>query len=322
VVVFTGAQKLEEDFDELGVAGGLAGKPIPIVKCVSIDLDVPADAEIVIEGLIDPEKLEPEAPFGESNGYVALEAYNMPMQVTAITHRRKAVFASIISQVTPSESSLVKKVAYEPVYLAHLRDVLSIRGVRRVVMHEPLTNLRPVIFVQYAAGTPRSEVWRGMHGAASLNAIAGKIIIAVSDDIDPDNLDAVMWAIAYRCNPIEDVHVSPYRAGGQGAQYGDRKPESALLIDATRKRVMAPIALPRQEYMEEALGIWKELGLPELKLPSPWHGYTLGNWGEDWERFAQNAVRGDWEANGLETLKRQRPGLEAETPVRKVETKE
>ncbi len=136
-----------------------------MTKCVTIDLDVPADAEIVIEGLIDPEKLEPEAPFGESNGYVALEAFNMPMQITAITHRRNPVFASIISQVTPSESSLVKKVAYEPMYLAHLRDALSIRGVRRVVMHEPLTNLRPVIFVQYAAGTPRTEVWRGLHGA-------------------------------------------------------------------------------------------------------------------------------------------------------------
>ena len=99
------------------MSGGLAGRPVPVVKCVTVDLDVPADAEIVIEGLIDPEKLEPEAPFGESNGYVALEAYNMPMQVTAITHRKNAVFASIISQVTPSESSLVKKVAYEPLYL-------------------------------------------------------------------------------------------------------------------------------------------------------------------------------------------------------------
>ncbi len=157
VVLFTGAQKLDVDLDEITVAGGLAGRPVPVVKCVTVDLDVPADAEIVIEGLIDPEKLEPEAPFGESNGYVALEAYNMPMQVTAITHRKNAVFASIISQVTPSESSLVKKVAYEPLYLTHLRDALSIRGVRRVVMHEPLTNLRPVIFVQYAAGTPRSR---------------------------------------------------------------------------------------------------------------------------------------------------------------------
>src|SRR5438552_17581826 len=91
-------------------------------KAYTIDLDVPADAEIVIEGLIDAEKLEPEAPFGESNGYVALEAFNMPMQVTAITHKRKPVFCSIISQVTPSESSLVKRVAYEPLWLAHLKE--------------------------------------------------------------------------------------------------------------------------------------------------------------------------------------------------------
>ena len=89
---------------------------------MSIDLEVPADAEIVIEGLIDTAVLEPEAPFGESNGYVALEAFNMPMRVTAITHKRSPVFTSIISQVTPSESSVVKKVAYEPLFLSHLRD--------------------------------------------------------------------------------------------------------------------------------------------------------------------------------------------------------
>src|SRR5205807_3979579 len=139
-----------------------AGRAIPMVRAVTIDLDVPADAELVIEGLIDPELLEPEGPFGESHGYLALEDFNLSMEVTAITHKRNAVFASMISQVTPSESSVVKKVAYEPIYLSHLRDTLSIRGVRRVVMHEPLTNLRPLIFVQYAAGTPRTEVWRGM----------------------------------------------------------------------------------------------------------------------------------------------------------------
>ncbi|HKM87646.1 MAG TPA: UbiD family decarboxylase, partial [Xanthobacteraceae bacterium] len=124
VVVFTGPQKLAIDLDELAVAGGLAGEPIRIVKAKTVDLNIPADAEIVIEGLIDCEKLEPEAPFGESNGYVALEAFNMPMQVTAITRKRAPVFCSIISQVTPSESSVIKKVAYEPMFLAHLRDQL------------------------------------------------------------------------------------------------------------------------------------------------------------------------------------------------------
>ena len=165
VVVFTGPQKLAIDMDEMGVAGALAGAPIRTVKCVTVDLDVPADAEIVIEGLIDPELLEPEGPFGESHGYIALEDFNMSMQVTAITHKRKPVFVSIISQVTPSESSVIKKVAYEPMFLSHLRDQLGIKGIRAVSLHEPLTNVRPVIFLQFAQGAPRTEVWRGLHGA-------------------------------------------------------------------------------------------------------------------------------------------------------------
>jgi UbiD family decarboxylase len=72
VVLFTGPQKLPVDQDEMAVAGGLAGSPIRIVKAATVDLHVPADAEIVIEGLIDSEWLEPEGPFGESHGHVAL----------------------------------------------------------------------------------------------------------------------------------------------------------------------------------------------------------------------------------------------------------
>ena len=222
VVVFTGPQKLPIDCDEMAVAGGLAGAPIRIVKGVTVDLDVPADAEIVIEGLIDPELLEPEGPFGESHGHVALEDFNMSMQVTAITHKRKPVWVSIISQVTPSESSVMKRVAYEPRYLSHLRDTLAVKGVRRVAMHEPLTNLRKILFVQFAPGTPRTEIWRALHGAASLQADIGKYVIAVSEDIDPDNPDAVFWSLAYRANPIEDVHIAPYRSQGHGPKSAAR----------------------------------------------------------------------------------------------------
>ncbi len=93
---------------------------------------------------------------------------------------------------------------------------------------------------------------------ASLNAIAGKILIAVSEDIDPDNLDAVMWSIGYRCNPIEDVHISPYHGGVQGAQYGDSGLGSKLLIDATIKGPMAPLALPKKEFMERAQVLWAQ----------------------------------------------------------------
>jgi UbiD family decarboxylase len=319
VAMFTGAQKLAVDLDELGVAGALAGRAVPIARCATLDLDVPADSEIVIEGLIDTGKLEPEAPFGESNGYVALEAFNMPMQVTAITHRRKPVFASIISQVTPSESSLVKKVAYEPLYLAHLKDTLAVRGVRRVVLHEPLTNLRPVIFVQFAPGTARTEVWRGLHGAAAFQAIFGKVVIGVSEDIDPANLDAVLWAVAYRCNPIDDVQIAPYHGGDQGSQYSSGGRASKLLIDATAKGPMPPLALPKREFMERAQALWAKLDLPPIALKAPWHGYPLGDWIERWDTYAARAVTGAWEETGAETLARQRPGLKPETPVRKVE---
>ena len=318
VVFFTAPQKLAVDLDEMSVAGALAGEPIRMTQCVTNDLQVPADAEIVVEGFIDTATLEPEAPFGESNGYVALEAYNMPMQVTAITHRKNAVFSAIISQVTPSESSVVKKVAYEPMFLSHLRDTLGIKGALRVVMHEPLSNLRPVIFVQYARDTVRTEVWRGMQGAATLRADCGKIVVAVSEDIDPESTDAVFWSMAYRSTPSEDVQIINYRRGVQGSQYGPPKSESTLLIDATQKHPLPPLALPGKEYMEHARKLWEELKLPALTPLTrigPWHGYTLGDWNDTWERFAQRAVKGEWEANGLETIHRRRDDLKPETPT-------
>ena len=223
VAMFTGGMKLPLDVDEMAVAGGLAGKPLRTAKALTLDLNVPADAEIVIEGLIDPELLEPEGPFGESHGHVALEDFNLSMRVTAITHKTSAVFASIISQVTPSELSVLKKVAMEPLFLTHLRERLAIKGVRRVVLHEPLSNLRKIIFVQYAHDSPRTEVWRGLHGAATLLADCGKICIAVSEDIDPANADAVFWSLAYRSNPVEDVHIAPHRSPGHGPKSGRRE---------------------------------------------------------------------------------------------------
>ncbi|HEY4319125.1 MAG TPA: UbiD family decarboxylase [Herbaspirillum sp.] len=315
VTFFTGPQKLAVDLDEMSVAGALAGEPIRMARCATVDLEVPADAEIVIEGFIDPAVLEPEAPFGESNGYVALEAYNMPMQVTAITRRKNAVFSAIISQVTPSESSVVKKVAYEPIFLAHLRDTMQIKGVTRVVMQEPLSNLRPVIFVQYKRGTSRSEVWRGLYGASTLRPECGKIVVAVSEDIDPESTDAVFWSMAYRTTPLEDVQLVPFRAGVQGSQYGPAKSESSMLIDATQKYAMAPLALPGKQYMERAKEMWDGLKLPPLTVKQPWHGYTLGEWTDTWEKFAQRAIAGDWEENGVETFARRRSDMKPETPT-------
>lgn len=327
VVAYGGPQRLPADFDEITVAGALAGQPIKMVKARTIDVMVPADAEIVIEGLISTELLEPEGPFGESTGYVALEDYNLSMEVTAITHRQKPVFASIISQVTPSESSVMRKVALEPLFLSHLRDQLGISAIRQVSMHENLSNLRPLIFLQFAQGASRTEVWRGLQAAASRIADCGKIVIAVSEDVDPANANAVFWSMAYRSNPIEDIQILPYRSPGHGpssdhlagTEPDPRTANSTLLIDATLKHVMPPVALPARPYMERAQELWEGLQLPSISFQAPWHGYALGDWNDGWEKFAQNATAGKWEENGANTLTRRRGGLKPETSVREIE---
>ena len=319
-VAFMGPQKLQIDMDEFGVAGGLANEPINVVRGKTVDLLVPAEAELVIEGTIDTGMLEPEGPFGESHGHVALEEFNMPMRVTAITRKARPVIPSYISQVAPSESSVMKRVSYEPLFLGHLRDTLGIKAVTAVSLHEKLTGLLRVTIVTLERGAPRTEVWRALYGAASFKGDCSKICIAVNDDIDGDNADAVLWAMAYRHNPVDDVVLLPHRGQGHGPKREHKGEEdSTLLIDATMKSPMPPLALPTREYMEGAKALWERLGLPKLKPESPWHGYSLGDWSDDWEQAAKRAADGHYLDNGRRTLQRQRPGLVPETSVRDVE---
>ncbi|HXQ50105.1 MAG TPA: UbiD family decarboxylase [Stellaceae bacterium] len=323
VVGFQGPQKLRLDVDELGVAGGLAGGPINLVRGRTVDLLVPAEAEIVVEGHVDPEYLEPEGPFGESHGYVALEDYNLVIEVSAITRRRDAIMTSIISQVTPSESSVVKRLAYEPLFMAHLHDHLGIAGIRRVALHEPLTNLRRFVFLQFARFTPRTEIWRALRGALTLQAAIGKFVIAIDEDIDPDNADSVFWAMSYRCNPAEDTLIVPDREPGHGPRT-ETSPllDAAMLIDATMKQPMPPLALPKREFMENARRLWERLGLPALTPQTPWYGYSLGDWTDEWDHNAMQATKGEWMARDGSYRQRRRRDVEPNSPVRPVEEKD
>ncbi|OGA03304.1 MAG: carboxylase [Betaproteobacteria bacterium RIFCSPLOWO2_02_64_14] len=316
-VAYMGPQKLPIGVDEFTVAGGLAGGPINVVRARTVDLLVPAESEIVIEGLIDTEYCEPEAPFGESHGHVALEEYNMPMRVTAITQRQSPVIPSYISQVTPSESSVIKRVAYEPLFLAHLRQTLGIRGVKRVALHEPLTGLLRVTIITLEKGTPRTEVWRALEGAAFFKGDCGKICIAVNEDIEADNADALLWALAYRANPVEDVRTLPHRGQGHGPKREhDQEEDSTLLVDATMKSDMPPLALPKREYMERAKATWERLGLPKLRPQAPWYGYSLGDWLPQWDEAAKRAVEGRYLDNGRISEQQRRKGVKPETKFR------
>ena len=318
-VTFASVQKLPETLDELHVAGALVGSPLNVAKAKTVDLLVPAEAEIVIEGLIDTEYLEPEAPFGESHGHVNLQEFNAYMDVTCITRRKDAILTSIISQVTPSESSLIKRIGMEPLFLNFLKNTLGIKGVKRVSMHEPLTNIRKVITLVCERDMPTTEIWRALYGAAVLHRAAGKYVIAVNDDIDPENSDALLWAMSYRANPSLDMHVLPHRDQGHGPRSKRNGGEDAsVLIDATLKENFPPISLPKREYMERAKAIWEELGLPKLKPQSPWFGYSLGEWSDDLDQAATRAVRGDYFETGKLLEKRRRKDVRMNTEVRNV----
>lgn len=306
VVGYAAATKVRRGVDELTVAGGLVDMPIELVKCKTVDIEVPAEAEIVFEGTIPSDYIEPEGPFGESHGHMNPRQYNPYFEIKAITHRKNPIWSSWLSQMTPSESSCLKRDAYQAVFYNYLKNECRIGSLTKVVMHEPLTNLRATIILQFKNPKP-DDGWRALHAAISRDRGVGKIVIAVDDDIDPYNLDAIFWAMSYRTIPQRDVvivgnrvvaHAPPFREIPTHLA-GDPNPfDSAMLINALLKEPFPPLSLPKKEFMENAKRIWEELGLPKLKPENPWFGYSLGQWTEENEEEAELALNGEYYKTG------------------------
>jgi 4-hydroxy-3-polyprenylbenzoate decarboxylase len=211
----------------------------------------------------------------------------------------------------------MKLVAYEASFLSQLQGI-GIQGLERVFLHEPLTNIRKWVVLQFARGTESTTVWRALYAASALQNAVGKFTVAIDDDIDPDNTDALLWALSYRMDPRRDMQVLEHRSWGHGpaGPAGDGE-DAAILFDATLKGPYPPISLPRQEYMEAALQIWHELGLPPITPEAPWYGYSLGGWDEHLEEEARRAVRGEYWKTGAEAVDRRRRDVPMNTPVRR-----
>ncbi|MEE8334758.1 MAG: UbiD family decarboxylase [Alphaproteobacteria bacterium] len=321
VLAYAAVWKAPEDVDEVAIAGGLAGAPLNVVKARTVDLMVPADAEIIIEGYVDTEYLEPEGPYGEAHGYVNTQEFNGFVEVTAITHRTKPKLITYLSQIHPNEFTAIRCMVHEFGYMRHLRDHLGIKGVKRVTCHQPLTGNRKFIFVTLERGVPRTEVWRALYGIQSQQRASGKFVTAINEDIDPKNLDSVFWAIAFRCSPHLDMEIIKHKDPGHGpSESVPGGEDSALLIDATLKQDFPPVALPKREYMERAREIWEDtLGLPKLTPEAPWFGYPLGFWPDELAEEAQRAVESDYWENGRRAAQRRRKDIPMNTEVWDVE---
>ncbi len=298
--------KIPYGVDELAVAGGLLGAPIAVVPCETVDLEVPAHAEIIIEGRIRTDVEEPEAPFGEYTGYVG-EQRNRPLfEITCITTRRDPIWLAFASQFPPSESSNLRAVANEAIFLDLLQKHLGMTTVRDVAFVEEGGSAQNLVVVQMKKRTP-ADPWQALNAITTVDPAYGKIVIAVDEDINPQDMEAVMWALCTRMQPAQDLRVlthrttlldpsaAPPQSPVEHLYFPPPAGASAVLIDATRKWDYPPVSLPPREYMERARQIWEEAGLPELRPRSPWYGYPLGEWPADWTELANLAVAGRYD---------------------------
>ena len=301
---YTATQKVPPEMDELALAGGLARTPVQLVKCQTVDLEVPATAEVVFEGIIPTNYLEEEGPFAESMGYVDPRTIGPVMELTCVMHRNDPIWVSIISQVTPSESSKIKAMGMSTLVHRYLNRK-GFASVKEVYMMEELVNLRPYVAVRMKKEDDE-EPRRVMDAVLQYGDRVGKLIVAVDEDINVNDPVAVTWAITHRCQPHRDVTIVPDRPFGAtpigmvvshpSSRYDST--DSALLIDATRKADLPPLSLPKKPYMERAIELWGELGLPELQLKEPWHGYLMGLWPDELDEEARLAAEGEYEKVG------------------------
>ncbi len=295
--------KVGYDRNEYAVAGGIAGEPIALVKCESVDLEVPARAEIVIEGEIPTDVMEPEGPFGEFTGYMGGQLMNGIFLVKCITHRKEPIL-QMFTEGVPSESGVMRKMGYESTLYKLLKYDCNIPSVLNVTLHES-SGSRKLVVIRMKKTNP-AQPWQALQAAVALDPSHGKILITVDEDIDSEDADSVNWALSFRMQPHRDVKITTHKFAGldpSAAPPGSPHTEarfpspsgcSAIMIDATRKWPYPPVALPSRKYMEAAKAKWEKLGLPPLNPKMPWYGYSLGHWDEEDVENAESAVRGDY----------------------------
>lgn len=222
---------LPPDLDEMMIAGFLRNKPVEMVKCQTVDLEVPANAEIVLEGYVTPGETRTEGPFGDHTGFYSLEDEYPVFHIECITHRRNPIYATTIVGPPPMEDYFMGK-AIERIFLPLMR--LQLPEVRDMCMPAEgvFHNLMLVSIRKSYPGHARKV----MHAIWGLGqAMFSKVIVVVDEDVDVQNLSEVAWKALNNIDPQRDIEfvmgpVDSLDHASRLADYG-----SKMGIDATRK---------------------------------------------------------------------------------------
>jgi UbiD family decarboxylase len=267
-----GSQTFPKNISEYEFAGGIKGEPVPVVRGKTSDLLLPANAEFVIEGEIRPGSIKSEGPFGEFTGYYGRPEAGAPLvDVTAVHYRTRPILTNALMADYPScEQSGFFAVARASRIWADL-DRLGMPGIVGVYSH-------PAAAGGFGMTVLSLEQRYAGHAAQAL-ALAAQVpggayytkwIIAVDDDVDPTDIDQVIWAMGSRCNPIDDIDIlrntwstwlDPSQNPPEDRPYG-----SKALINACKEHRYLPVfskrtALRREVY-DRVASRWMALGLP------------------------------------------------------------
>jgi len=230
-IIWSGSAPLPPDIDEFMLAGWLRGKPVELVRCVTQPLEVPADAEIVIEGYVDPREQRLEGPFGDHTGYYSLPDQYPVMHVTALTHRRDAIYPTTIVGKPPMEDYWMGK-ATERLFLPLIRmfqnEVVDINMPAEGVFH----NLVIVSIRKRYPGHAR-KVMYGLWGLGLM--MLTKTIIVVDHDVNVHDLSEVAFKVLANYDPKRDVVIVDGPADDLDHASMWKNFGGKLGIDATRK---------------------------------------------------------------------------------------
>jgi 4-hydroxy-3-polyprenylbenzoate decarboxylase len=231
VVTFASIVPAPPEIEEYLVAGFLRGAPVDLVKCETVDLDVPATSEIVVEGYINLDELRSEGPFGDHTGFYSLEDLYPVFHVTCITHRNDPIYAATIVGKPPQEDAYMGK-AVERIFLPLMKltipELVDINMPVEGVFH----NLMIVSIKKSYPGQARKV----MNAIWSLGqAMFTKCIIVVDEDVDVQDLPDVTLKVLNHIDPERDIQFT--LGPVDSLDHASRLPDfgSKMGVDATRK---------------------------------------------------------------------------------------
>jgi len=228
-VIYIASQiKVPYGVDILGIAGKLRGEAVEVVKCKTVDLEVPANSEFVIEGKVLPNTREPEGPFGDFTGYYGDMSPQPVIEAKAITHRENPIYQTMLSGMPRTENHVLVEIGLEATMYDELKRTFPDMKATHVIC--PGQSIGIVSLKQRYKGQARRLILEALGRISRL-----KYLITVDEDIDVFNTDQVLWAIATRAQPAEDfIIVSNVSGGPLDPSVPEKGITSIMGIDATK----------------------------------------------------------------------------------------